>query len=354
MNRGWVSRGFTVWVMVQSMIPGPGGWWGPPSGFAKSPEPPREIVFPPPPDPPRIQYLYSLTSIHDLRWSKPGVWAKLWRLLAGGGDAGPALDRPYGVCARDGRVYVADSEGASVVIFDRDQQQVRRLGGTLPGRLVSPIGVAVDDDGQVYVTDSAQGVVKVFGPDGPFRFQFGGEAGLRKPTGIAYDAGRKHLVVADTGNSRILIFDLHGQQVLQMGRKGHGEGEFAVPANLAVDRMGKVYVADTILCRIQVFSPEGQFLATFGEQGDVAGSFARPRGVALDSEGHIYVADALFNAIQIFEPQGKLLLFFGAGGTAPGALDLPAGLFIDSEDRLYVADSLNRRVQVFQYLKVIH
>lgn len=323
----------------------------PPANAADSPA--REIVFPPPPDQPRIRYLRSLSSQRDMAGKKGGKADKLWRFLTGKQEQDFSLMRPYGVWVLGDRVYAADTEAASVVVFDQPRAAVERIGAGAQERLTSPIGVAVDASSRVFVTDSAADLVKAYGPDAKLIWQAGsvGEAGaLKKPTGIGVGPGGE-VFVADTGNSRIVVLSETGGFLREFGKKGSGDGEFSVPANLWVERDGTVLVSDTILCRVQAFSPKGNFLFKLGECGDMAGYLARPRGVASDSDGNVYVVDALFNAVQIFDRRGKLLMFFGGHGAGPASFELPAGIFIDGSDRVFVTDSFNRRIQIFQYLK---
>lgn len=327
------------------------------SGFmpAAAAEEKKELVFPAPPEVARIKYIQSLARESDLEAKSVGLWGKILNAVLGRETVNLSLNRPYGVCADTTSVYVADSDGGAVVVFNMVSRKMTRIGGTLEGRLMSPMGVALDGAGRLFVTDSSANTVKVFSVDGKYLYRFGlpgsGAGQLKKPIDIAYDSGLNRLLVSDSGNSRVMVFDASGKYLLQIGKKGVGDGEFSIPVGMAVDPKGRILVSDTILCRVQVFSPEGKFLFKFGEQGDSLGYFARPKGVASDSDGNIYVSDALFNAVQIFNQEGKLLMHFGAEGGEPGAFQLPIGLFVDRQDKVYVADSFNQRVQVFQYLK---
>lgn len=323
------------------------------SPAARPGTPAEDLVWPPAPAQPRIKYLFSLARAQDVKMT-PDKWTKkVSNFLLGRSEyKGNLMARPYGVCHLDDQVYVTDASGMAVVVFDRTYENVYGVGGTLHGRLLSPVGVAVNASGTVYVSDSAQKVVKVFKAGvNEFMFDIGIGSGMVRPTGICYDAPRDRLLVADTKEGRIFIFSPEGRLLGKFGRAGAGDGEFGWPVGVTADREGRIYVVDSFKCNVQVFSPEGEFIWKFGEQGTLAGHFARPRGVALDSDGNIYVTDALFNAIQIFDQKGQLLTWFGAGGSGPGMFSMPAGVFIDERDRIYVADSLNRRVQVFQYLK---
>ncbi|WP_289053990.1 6-bladed beta-propeller [Carboxylicivirga marina] len=171
---------------------------------------------------------------------------------------------------------------------------------------------------------------------------------LNQPTGIACDAEREMIYVAETAAHRIAVFDFEGNLIRRIGCRGLGELQFNYPTFLVVGKDGVLYVVDSMNFRIQQISPEGTFITSFGENGDATGSFARPKGIALDSYGHIYVADALFNAVQVFDKNGDLLYYFGNKGTGKGEFMMPMGVYITDMNRIYVTDYLNARIQVYQ------
>ena len=287
-----------------------------------------EIVFPPPPDQPRIRYLYSLAGPQDI---KPRVgWFKgfLLRLVGKGRRSGRALVRPYGVYAAAGRVFVADTGGMAVAVFDRTAGRLARFGGTRAGRLINPIGVAGDEAGNVYVTDSGMNVVNVYGPDGALLRQFGAAAGLKNPTGAAYDAVRKRLIVADTRNARLVLFDVNGGVQGTIGRRGTEKGTF--PSDRSGAGPGRQhYVVEGITGRVGSMLRTGSSSRN-SARGNLPGYLNVPR-IALDSDGNIYVVDSAFNAVQIFDEQAAPAL---RGSTAPGTFELPTGIFIDRRPSL--------------------
>jgi DNA-binding beta-propeller fold protein YncE len=220
--------------------------------------------------------------------------------------------------------------------------------------MVMPVGVAVDEEDRLFVSDATLHSLFCFTAQGQLIAHFGASA-LGRPGGIAIDHARKRLYVADAKDSRIAVFDTTSFKLLTyIGSPSKpnrpDNGTFNAPTNVAVDTRGEIYVADTWNCRVQILDPQGKFIRAFGVQGDSPGEFIRPKGIAVDSEGHIYVADAEFNNFQIFLPDGRPLLAVGALGTAPGQFALIAGLYIDSADRIYTTEMFRGRVQVFQYL----
>ena len=311
------------------------------------------LVWPLPPEQPRIRYLRSYQGVNDFKQvKKPSRFALL---LLGPQDAGGASDslvKPYGVAvSRGGKVYVADTAARRAFVFDPDRKEVGFLGDEGAGRLSKPTGVAVDERDVVFVADGTLKRVFGYGEGGQLTLAIGREGELANPSGLAIDRAAHRLYVADSAKHQVLVFSSEDGSLQQtIGRRGDGDGQFNFPTNLTVDRKGRLYVADTLNFRVQVFDAAGVFVRTFGSIGDGPGSMNRPKGVAVDSEGHIYVVDASFNNFQIFDEEGQLLLFVGSGGRSPGEFVLPAGMSVDEQDRLYVADQGNSRVQVFQYL----
>lgn len=316
--------------------------------------PPPQLVWPLPPEPPRIRFLRAYRGPDDVKGGKKKS-SRLASLILGpqvSGQVTDALVKPYGVAASSaGVIYVADSASRRVHVFNPEARTVTFLGERGNGRLVKPIGVTVDAADVVYVADATLKRVFGYGPEGALRIALGRDGELENPSGIAIDPSGERLYVADASKHHVVAYSTEtGAIVRTIGRRGEAEGEFNFPTNIAVDRRGWLYVADTLNFRIQMFDAEGRFVRTFGQIGDSFGSMNRPKGIAVDSEGHVYVVDASFNNFQIFDEQGQLLLFVGSGGAGSGEFFLPAGMFIDAQDRIYVADQGNARVQVFQYL----
>lgn len=307
------------------------------------------LVWPLPPEKPRIQYLYSIAVPEDI-----GISASFYEKFVGflaGKKPSRQMVRPYGIHLSGGGILsVTDPGMGTVHQFDMRNlryHQIKKFGRK---NFVSPIGVTMDESGLLYVSDSILKKIFVFGQEGEPVRELGGKDRFARPTGMALHPSLKRLYVADTLGQSIQAFDLVGNFLFGFGGRGDKKGEFNFPTSLAIDRNGNLYVNDSLNYRIQIFNPDGKFLAMFGKHGDGMGEFSNPKGIALDTEGHIYVADALFDSVQIFSPKGELLLYFGEAGRKAGEFWMPASLFIDPTDRIFVADSYNQRIQVFQFL----
>ncbi|XP_050691986.1 RING finger protein nhl-1-like [Eriocheir sinensis] len=166
------------------------------------------------------------------------------------------------------------------------------------------------------------------------------------PRGIAVGPDNS-IVVADSSNHRVQVFDQHGKFVKEFGSYGSAEGEFDCLAGVAVNRIGQFIIADRYNHRIQVFDPSGNFLRSFGSQGSGDGRFSYPWGVTTDALGFIYVCDKENHRVQVFQSDGSFVGKFGSIGSKPGQLEHPHYIAVSSTNRVIVSDSNNHRIQIF-------
>lgn len=311
---------------------------------------PEPLVWPLPPEQPRIRYLGSLNSLEDLSGKDQ---RSLRDILMGEeeDDGERALQKPYGVHSDSrGRVFVADTGLAGLPVFDIKSGTVSFWGVAGLGALTKPIGVTSEPGGPVYVSDAADHRIVKFDVDGGYMTAFGGKEELPGPSGLVWSESSQRLFVADTKLHQVLAYTREGVLDFAIGERGLDEGQFNFPTNLATDGEGRLYVADSMNFRIQVFDGSGSFVKAFGQLGDRIGNFNRLKGIGVDTEGHLYAVDASYNNFQIFDQEGRLLMYVGGAGRGPGQFYLPAGMHIDRNNKLFIADQYNRRIQMFQYL----
>lgn len=316
------------------------------SGCGSSKAVVEEVVWPPPPDEPRIKYIKTFRSEDDFL----SGFGKTVQTLAGT-TAKLGVERPFDLCTDDrGRLYVSDVE-QGLVVFDETRRAVRALGADFPVPLEHTRGIAWGDGklfvglgaiGQVAVLDSAERFVQLIGRPGQFA----------SPVDVAYDQVGKRLLIVDNSLHKVVVYSETGDYLMSIGERGEEDGEFNFPQSAAVDNDGNIYVVDAFNFRIQVFDSTGIFLRKHGQQGNAFGMFLRPKGIAIDAYQNIYVVDALHNNFQIFNRNFDMLMFVGryALDDNRGFLN-PVGIHIDRDNRIYVADQVNARVQMFQLLK---
>ncbi len=306
------------------------------------------LVWPPPPEDPRIEHLFTLTAPGDLKSAK-SFWQKVWEFVLGSSDE--KLIKPFAITVDGkGKVYVTDTALPGVHIFNLVNGEYQQFSEIKEGQLEVPVGIAVNPEGNIYVSDSALRRIFIFNARGKNIGTIGGPDLLIRPTGLAVAPRSNRLYVVDTLAHRVLFFSLQGELQGQFGQRGERPGEFNFPTHLFIDKEGFLYITDSLNFRIQIFDSTHQFVTAFGELGDRFGQFSKPKGVAVDGEGHIYVVESFYDYVNIYDRQGRYLLSFGGPGSQRGKLWLPTGIYIDGEDKIYVADTYNARLQVYKFL----
>lgn len=271
-----------------------------------------------------------------------------------------------------GFVYVADSDN-NVVRRIAPDGEVSTLAGSgaygyldAQGRAAlfsQPADVAVDRNGFVYVTDYSNQVIRKISPDGMVTtFAGSGTAGYRDgagstaqfwaPYGLAVDR-RGFVYVSDSANNVIRRISPGGvvTTLAGNGTPGFADGPgtsalFNHPIGLAVDRDGFVYVTDSGNSAIRRISPDG-VVTTLS-----AGAIAYPVGVAVDGSGVMHVVDAIDHRIFRIGPDGSLSTLTGSAtpGLADGALasalfSFPNDVAVDRNGFIHVVDLGNNRIR---------
>lgn len=278
-----------------------------------------------------------------------------------------ALQAPRGIAlAEDGSIYVADSRNHRIQHFTADGSLLHVWGtfadssqGDAPGGTFNePWDVAIGPDGTVFVTDTWNHRVQAFTAEGEFLRTWGffGQAetpdAFWGPRGLAVDASGR-LFVADTGNKRIVIFEPDGTFVAQFGTAGLGSGQFDEPTGVAIGADGMVFVADTWNQRVQVFAPDssGLFFTPLNEwsiEGWYGQSLEnKPYLKVSPITGNVMVADPEGARVLEFTAQGDFVRGWSTFGETGDGFGLVSGLAFDASGGLWVADAGNNRLLHF-------
>ena len=232
----------------------------------------------------------------------------------------------------DGHVWVYDRCGANgldggceanpdvdpILKYDRNTAEILANFGA--GLFVLPHGLHVDDDGNVWVTDSQ-----------------GNEAG--------------------TKGHQVIKFSPEGEELMRLGEAGQpgsGPGQLNEPCDVIVAPNGDIFVSDGHsgqspdppagrTGRILKFDSEGNFIKEWGEIGFRPGQFRTPHALEFDSQGRLFVADRGNHRIQIFSQDGELLDIYQRYSRI-------SGLFITADDTLYAIDSESQETNHYGWL----
>lgn len=220
------------------------------------------------------------------------------------------LNHPFGLAASGDRVYVIEVHGHRVAVFDKQGNWIANWGSRGGRWEPYQCGVAIDANGNIFVSDFRKNVIKKFDRENVLLKTFGslgtGPGQFQGVLGLAIGPDDR-LYALDQGGNRINVFDLEGNPAGTIGEGGAGPTQLSKPSGLAVDSEGKIYVADREKHKIFVFNSDGGLSFSFGQRGSFDGEFQSPRGVAIFPDGEIAVADHGNKRIQIFDKDGKFL-----------------------------------------------
>lgn len=290
---------------------------------------------------------------------------------------------PGGIAADSaGNLYIADVDNNTIRKVS-PAGLVETLAGTAgqsggidgPGALAtfsSPIAIAIDTSGNLYVADSGNSTVRKVTAGGAVS-TFAGAAGqagstdgigaaarFSSPSGIATDSSG-NVYVADAGNHNIRKITSVGAVTTFAGSAGQAgsvdavgpAARFNAPFGIAADPTGVLYVADAGNSTVRVITPAGVVSTLAGAAGEVGSTdgigatarFAHPLYVAVDPTGQVYVADTFNNSIRKISLGGTVTTIAGlpgvvglVEGSLPAGLNHPAGLVLFGATTLYAAD----------------
>lgn len=276
-------------------------------------------------------YVFDVGNARVLMYSSDGKLLTHWG-SQGSGDGQFGLVLPHSVTIPDlivdgqGNVYVADF-GNSREVVNPDNARVQKFDAH--GKFLLAWGTAGNDDGKFI-----------------------------RPIGMAIDP-QGNIYISDEQNYRIEKFDSTGKFLTEFGSSGSGDGQFLRPRHIAMDDQDNIYVADFGNDRIQKLDHNGKFLAKWDSCGEYP--LTGPVGLAFDGQGNLYVSlygafplpanpsiAQLGNRICKLDHAGRFLFEWGGKGAGDGQFNGPGAIVVDNAGNVYVADTGNHRIQKFR------
>lgn len=287
----------------------------------------------------------------------------------------------------DGTVYVLHRANrpfngditpiAEAVIIRLDPEtgkEITRLGA---GLFAGPHGISVAQDGTIWIADTSLNIIAHLAEDGSLIRIYGaaypfyleallrlrnvfprlpvpmGKTTFARPTDVVPLPDNRFAVTDGYRNSRLAVFDMNGELVWEVNKRGSEPGAFHLPHGISGDCEGRIYVADRRNARVQVFSETGLLLRVID-----SGAAGRPYGIDVGPGDCLVVADGgdsldlgtepiasgLRAGFALLTLDGFPILRGGETGDGPNDVLLPHDIAISPTGRAYLADLYAGRV----------
>ena len=238
-----------------------------------------------------------------------------------GGDGALNFVRPNSVTAlANGEMLVVDTWNYQIRHIDAAGHQLAQWGS--PGEFGfdaprdpvdgfwGPRDVVINSDGMTYVSDTGNKRIRVYqlqAGEATHLFDIGrggsGPGELDEPSGLALHSDGR-LFVADTWNRRISVFDSAGSHLLDFRVRGWYSSTFNRPYLAMDEERGLLYVTDPDSNRVLVYLPDGECVGSFGQDGTIGanGQIQAIAGIAVDDAGFVYISDSAAGKVFKFPP----------------------------------------------------
>jgi sugar lactone lactonase YvrE len=238
------------------------------------------------------------------------------------------------------------------------------------GQYFSPYSMAIDSNDHIYVLDRGNDRIVKVDTEGNVLgalYSFNGtwitnnddiprngdneDNYFASPEAMAVDK-EGNFYLTDTGNDRVIKFDKNFKFVSQFGIEGSGPGQFDHPHGIGIDSDGNILINELNNARIQKFTNDGKFIKQWGSAGMGPGQFTLPlEHLKVDKYDRIFITDGADNPrVQVFDTEGNFLTQFGKLGVGNGEFKKPEHVAFNEKDvkgTVYVVDRGNARIQTF-------
>ncbi len=257
-------------------------------------------------------------------------------------------DRSFGnphdiVLSPDGsRLYVADVNNNAVKVLD--PQSLATIGAFGTTELSRPHDVAFDPAGRLLVADTGNGRIAIYQVSGTTGRLVDEISGLASPEGVVA-APDGTIYLTNVGRHNVEAWR-DGKRIARMGGRGAGANEYIRPHDIDIDREGHIYVSDPGNDRIQMLDDA---LRMVGEIGGDRYRFNEPKYFAINNSGWIFVVDEFNNQIKILNKDHEIVGVIGTGksGLEDNAFNQPEGAEVRG-DTLWISDTHNGRITRFR------
>lgn len=295
------------------------------------------VIYPPPPDTVRIQYLTTINNSENIIGQRSPF---LDFIL--GKETPMGVLSPMEITSTANELIICDNmvKGAEVINLEHKTFEYFIPEGR--GRLAQPVSCTVDSTGNLFFVDKKRKQIVVFSKtEKGYQYKtFFGDSENYEPYDIL--AFKSKLWIANTKTKKIHVYDGKNFDFLFSFPDDDDTNPGFLIMPKYIEGIGKyIYVTEFIGNTIKVYDLKGNFIRTVGSIGRLPGQFARIKDLALDKDENLYVVDAAFGNVQIFNKMGQMLMFFGGQNGNSGDMFMPRSIHIEYNHNKYFEQHLD-------------
>ncbi|MBV7337157.1 peptidyl-alpha-hydroxyglycine alpha-amidating lyase family protein [Chloroflexi bacterium TSY] len=284
-----------------------------------------------------------------------------WPEVPEGWSLGSVSD--IAVDSRD-RVFIFNRHKHPVAAFEADSGKFVTSWGE--GEFKEPHGMFIDADDYVWTTDRQDHVVIKHTQHGENLLELGrrgwammpvtpyGESldgPFNMPSGVAIAEDGAIFVADGYGNHQVRRFSPEGELELSWGTAGLEPGQFALVHNISIDTQGRILICDREASRIQFFDREGQFIQLWDDVNAPGDTYCSPdKLIYVAEQGKSFARGAQPVDVSIFTEAGELVCRFR--GTEETTMRMPHSIWTDSHDNIFVGELGDHGNHVRKFVKI--
>ena len=295
------------------------------------------IIYPPPPDTVRLQYLTSISNSEDIKGKRSPFMDFIL-----GKEVPMGIVSPLEIATSENELIICDNIAKGIEIINFEKQTFDFFIPEDKGKLVQPVSCELDDAGNLYFIDKKLQEIVIFDKTEngyKFKTRFGDSTDFAPYDIMVF---KNKIWVPNTKTRKINVYDAVNYNLLFTFPKSDDINE----ANIILPKYiegynDNIYVTDFVGNTVKVYDLNGYYQRSVGSIGTYPGNFARAKDLAIDRDENLFVVDAAFGNVQIFNNSGQLLLFFGGQNGNNADMLMPRAIHIAYTHNKYFEEYLN-------------
>lgn len=295
------------------------------------------VIYPPPPDTVRIQYLTSINNSSNIK----GKRSPFMNFILGK-EIPMGVVSPLEITSTRNELIICDNMLKGIELINLEEKTFEYIVPQGRGKLAQPVSCTVDSSGNLFFVDKKRKQIVVFNKtEKVYKYQttFGDTEDYAPYDILAF---KDKLWIPNTKTRKIHVYDaINFNFLFSFPDADNTDSGFIVMPKYIEGFEDNIYVTDFVGNTVKVYDLDGNYIRSVGSIGTFPGQFARAKDLALDNDENLYVVDAAFGNVQIFNKKGELLMFFGGQNNNSGDMFMPRAIHISYEHNRYFEQYLD-------------